>query len=207
VNFRTVASGSFAVAFVLALSAPASAQAGPAAPKPSARATRSSGGDYKGDVDGGVDLVNSVLNRGVTNTYKGGWHVGTSYRLLHVISVLAEVSADYRSVPRASPGGQVSSYTANIYAYSGGVRFMSTSKDEKVKPFAQILMGGAQDNGTGNGTINHYPTVAPGGGVDVALAKCVAARVRLDFPLYMTFGDVFKGRRLSIGVAVPFGSH
>ncbi len=170
-----------ALVCVLALSAPAAAKAD----------------DYKGDLDVAAHLFNKVRNRGVTSTYKGGWHVGTSYRVLHVVSMIAEFSGDYRKCP---------GYTANIYAYSGGVRFQSGTKGERVKPFAQILMGGAQDNGTGDGTINHYVVVTPGGGVDVGLGRHVAARLKLDFPLYMTFGDVLKGQRLSLGVSVPLGT-
>jgi hypothetical protein len=193
------AAGSLVVAFVFVLSAPASAQTGPSGLQSTAAAATSgsSGGDYAAEIDGGVTLVNRVTNRGESNTYKGGFHLGASYRLIHVISIIAEFSGDY---------DKRSGYTANIYAYSGGARFESTARGERVKPFAQVLIGGAQDNGSGNGTINHYPMVSPGGGVDLLLARHLAARVRVDFPLYMTFGDVFKGSRLSIGVAVPFGT-
>jgi hypothetical protein len=138
-----------------------------------------------------------VRNRGVSTTYKRGWHAGASYRIIHVISVLAEASGDYHKLP---------GYTANIYAFSGGVRFESARKNERVKPFAQILLGTAMDNGTGTGPKNHYPVVTPGGGIDLALARHLAARLRLDFPLYATFGDAHKGARLAIGVAVPLGS-
>jgi hypothetical protein len=198
VNIRTVAASALAVALGLILSAPASAQTGgPADPQPSANTKpSSSGGDYQGDFDAGVNLVNRVRNRGVNTTYKAGWHAGASYRIIHVLSILAEASGDYK---------KQSTYTANIYAFSGGVRFESMGKDERVKPFAQLMMGTAMDNGTGIGTKNHYPVVTPGGGLDLGLAKHLAARLRLDFPLYATFGDVHKGARLAIGVSIPVG--
>ena len=197
-NIRTVAAGTLAVAFVVVLSAPASAQTGPAVPQSSPTAKPpASNGDYRGDFDGGVDLFNRVKNRGVTVKYKTGWHAGASYRIIHLVSVVTEIGADYHKLP---------TYTANLYSFSGGVRFQSTTKGERFKPFAQLLMGTSWDNGTGIGLTNHYVSVAPGGGVDVLLAPHIAARLRLDFPLYSTFGDAHKGTRLSIGVAVPLGT-
>ena len=67
-------------------------------------------------------------------------------------------------------------------------------------------MGGAQDNADGTGPKNHYPVLTPGGGVDVKIAKAAAIRVRLDFPLFMRFGnDVYKGTRISAGLVVGLG--
>lgn len=148
-----------------------------------------------GDLDAGVDLVTKVRNRGETVTYKSGWHGGASYRVADIISVLGEASGDYR---------KLTGYTANRYAYSGGVRFEAGAV-QPVRPFIQIMMGAAQDNGDGTGKTNHYPVVSPGGGADFRLAGRAALRVRLDFPLYMTFGDVFKGTRLAAGVSVGMG--
>jgi hypothetical protein len=187
-----------ALVFGLVLSAPAAAQAGPSGSKPSTPAkSSSSGGDYQGDINGGVNLVNRVLNRGVSTTYNPGWHAGASYRIIHVLSVVGEASGDYN---------KESTFTAHIYAFSGGVRFESNSKDERVKPFALLMLGTGLDNGTGNGDTNHYPVVTPGGGVDLGIGKHVAARLRVDFPLYATFGDVHKGARVAIGIVVPLGS-
>lgn len=197
-NIRIKGVSALAVVFGLALSAPASAQAGPAGSQPSTTAaSSSSGGDYQWDINGGVNLFNRVLNRGETATYKPGWHVGASYQIIHVISVVTEASGDY---------DKRDTFTANIYSFSGGVKFESGSKGERIKPFAQLLMGTSMDNGDGTGAKNHYPTVTPGGGVDFRLANHAAARVKLDFPLYATFGDVHKGARLAIGLAVPLGT-
>jgi hypothetical protein len=177
------------------LAAPVSAQPRPAAPAPKAAAA-SSGNVPKTEIEVGADLIMSVLNRGVTNTYKKGWFVGAAMRATSLISIIAAVSGDYQSR---------TGYTANIYAYSGGARFESDSTSQKVKPFAQLMLGGAQDNGTGIGIINHYPVVTPGGGVDFVASRRLSVRFRVDFPLYATFGDVYKGRRVSAGVALPIG--
>jgi hypothetical protein len=62
------------------------------------------------------------------------------------------------------------------------------------------------DNLGTNGATNHYPVVTPGGGADFTFAEHLAARVKLDFPLYATFGDVHKGLRLALGLSVPVGT-
>jgi hypothetical protein len=146
--------------------------------------------------DGGINFGMRVLNRGVTTTYHPGWSLGGSMHATSFISVIASVTGDYR---------QATGYTQNIYSYGGGARFQSLSPKGKINPYLQIVMGGAQDNGSGNGRVNHYPFVSPGGGADFAFSKRAAARVTLDFPLYMTFGDVFKGTRFGAGVVVPMG--
>src|SRR5262245_50508343 len=162
----------------------------------------------RGDVYGGFNAVMSVRNQGTTTTYKGGWHGGASYRITSLISVVGEASGDYRS---ADAG------TANIYLYGGGVRFQSGRTASRVRPFAQLLLGGGRDNGNADtDKINHYPMLNPGAGVDLGLSPRVAVRVRVDFPLLMTTGHPLSGKgdaghtlkctRLSIGVSIPYGT-
>jgi hypothetical protein len=173
-----------ACACALALPAPAAAQA--------------TGGDDHGDYSVGIHLFDRVRNRGVTTTYQPGWDAGASYRITHVISVVGEAGGDYNS------DGDTS---LHIYTYSGGARFQSGSRSERFKPFAQLLMGAGSDNGSiGQSEVtNHFPVITPGGGVDVRAAEHFAVRVKLDFPLYATFGDVHKGFRLGIGASIPVG--
>jgi hypothetical protein len=183
-----------AVVFLIS-AAPVWAQtpAAPARPAAIAAAT----GEAAADVEGGVDLGNWVRNAGVTTHYETGWFVGASARANRLISIVAQLGGDYH---------KASTFTQNIYAYSGGVRFGSGLRDKRCRPFAVLMMGGAQDNGDGTGKINHYAVVTPGGGVDLGVTPRFAVRARLDFPLYMTFGQVYKGARVAVGVVVPLGS-
>lgn len=180
---------------IAGLSAPAEAQT-PAAP---ASASASAGVDNHGDYEAGINLFDRVRNRGVTTTYAPGWYAGASYRIVHLISVVGEIGGDYK---------RSSGTSLYVYTFSGGARFQSGTKSQRVKPFAQVLMGTGVDNGSvgQDPKKNHFPVVTPGGGVDVGVAKHAAARVKLDFPLYATFGDVHKGVRLSLGVSVPVGT-
>jgi len=153
--------------------------------------------DDHGDYFGGVNAYNRVLNRGESTTFQPGWFAGASYRVTHIVSVTGEVAADYHDDNGTS---------RHITTFSGGVRFQSGTRAAKVRPFASILMGTGMDNLGTNGATNHYPVVTPGGGVDFAFAQHFAARVKLDFPLYATFGDVHKGARIAFGLSVPVGT-
>ena len=58
-NIRIMGVSALAVVFGLVLSAPAAAQAGPSGSKPSTTSkSSSSGGDYQGDINGGVNYHN-----------------------------------------------------------------------------------------------------------------------------------------------------
>lgn len=151
----------------------------------------------KGDIEGGADVGMRVLNRGETTTYKSGWFVGGSMRVNNVVSIIAQITGDY---------SKQTGYTANRYTFGGGTRFNFMPGQRRVNPFAQIVLAGGQDNGTGNGINNHYPVVDPGGGVDVMISRGLSFRGRVDFPLFATFGDVFKGLRGQVGLSVGFGN-
>lgn len=182
------------------LSAPAFAQTGSAPGPTTTSPAPSAGTDYHGDYEAGVNFFNRILDRGVTTTYAPGWYAGTSYRIIRVASVVAEIGGDYKT--RSGASG------AYVYTFSGGARFQSGSKSARVRPFAQLLFGTGLDNGGigSHATRNHYPVLTPGGGADLRIAKHLAARLKLDFPLYATFGDVHKGFRLSIGASIPVGT-
>jgi len=181
--------------FITGLSAPALAQT----PAPPPASSSGAGLDYHGDYAAGINAFDRIRNRGETTTYAPGWFAGASYRITRVISVVGEIGADYK---------KESGTSFHLYTFSGGARFQSGRKAARARPFAQILLGTGLDNGNvGQSTpTNHFPVVTPGGGLDVRLAKHVAARVKLDFPLYATFGDVHKGLRLAIGASVPVGT-
>jgi len=195
-NIRFAAAGALAVALTALSATSATAQTPrPAAP---AKPTSSSDSFPAMSFDGSLNVVMKVLNRGVSSTYKPGWTFGASIHASSFINVIASMSGDYNK--------DAVGYTANIYSYGGGVRFESINSPKKVRPYIQVLLGGAQDNGDGTGKINHCPFVAPGGGATFVINKRAAVRAMLDFPLYMTFGDVYKGRRFSAGFVVPIGT-
>jgi len=179
------------------LAAPAAAQAAGGQSSTPSAAPASPGNDDHGDYFGGVNVVNRVLNRGESTTFRPGWFAGASYRVTHIVSVTGEAAADYRDENGTSQ---------HRTTFSGGVRFQSGAREAKIKPFATILLGTGLDNLGTDGATNHYPVVTPGGGVDFAFAEHLAARVRLDFPLYSTFGDVYKGARFALGLSMPVGT-
>jgi hypothetical protein len=174
---------------ITCVSAPVLAQT----PAPPSTPAANAGMDYHGDYVAGINAFDRVLNRGETTTYAPGWFAGASYRIIRVISVVGEIGGDYK---------KESGTSFHLYTFSGGARFQSGRKAARARPFAQILLGTGLDNGNiGQSTpTNHFPVVTPGGGVDVRLSQHAAARVKLDFPLYATFGDVHKGLRLAFAL-------
>ena len=180
-----------------ALPALAAAQAAGGQPATTIPKPASAGNDDHGDYFGGINVWNRVLNRGVSTTFQPGWFAGASYRITHAISVTGEAAADYHDENGTSQ---------HRTTFSGGVRFQSGAKVARIKPFAQILMGTGMDNLGTDGATNHYPVVTPGGGVDFGFGGHLAARFKVDFPLYATFGDVNKGARIAIGLSVPVGT-
>jgi len=186
VNIRSGAAAIAAVGLVASLAGPALAQQ-----------TTAPNAWGKGDIEGGADVGMRVLNRGETTTYKSGWFLGASLRVNNVVSIIAQFTGDY---------DKQTDFTANRYTYGGGTRFNFLPGQRRVNPFAQIVLAGGQDNGTGNGIVNHYPVVDPGGGVDIMINRYASFRGRLDFPLFATFGDVFKGVRGQVGISVGFGN-
>ena len=159
-------------------------------------AQASAGGTPKADLEVAYDVVNRVTNNGVSNTYPVGFHAGASYRLNTFVNVMAAFSGDYDTRP---------GFTANLYTYAVGARFQSDHMSRKARPFAQVLLGSGQDNGTGNGRINHYPVLLPGGGTDLAVSPRLALRLLVDFPILMAYGDSLFGTRFSVGVSCPLG--
>ena len=190
---RVALIGAITIALGLAPARPAAAQTAPGRP---AVTTSRIGGESQGDLDIGANFMR-VRDNGVTEPFNQGLHAGVSYRISHSLSVLGEVSADYHKLP---------DYTKHIYAYGGGVRVNTPRQHARIDPLVQVMLGWAQDNGIGDGHHNYYPFVAPAAGVDLGLASGVAARVRVDFPLWMTFGDIYKGSRVSVGLSCRFGT-
>lgn len=186
-------------ALVVLLAGPAFAQSGPISFAPSAAGStnvQAGGREARADIEVSVNLVNHVTNKGVGNTYTGGFRFNASYRVAHLISVIGDFTADY---------DKRDTFTANIYTYTGGARFGSGMVEQKFRPFAEVTLGSGQDNGDGTGKTNRFPVVTPGAGVDMRLTNRVALRTRLDFPLLMRYSDMLIGTRLSVGIALPLG--
>jgi opacity protein-like surface antigen len=142
----------------------------------------------KNPISGGADIK---------TTYHSGWQLSAGTRFNHAIGIYAELGQTFTNAPSKS-----------VLSYAGGIRFQ-TNRREKFRPFANILLGGANDQGPTNPqgakvAHNHFTVMEFGGGVDYALTSHIAARVQGSAPLYLFFGPVSKGARFQIGMVYTF---
>jgi hypothetical protein len=85
---------------------------------------------------------------------------------------------------------------ATITSYLGGVR-VNIPGNEKVKPFAQFLVGAEHCCG-GTGT-----ALQPGAGVDVVVSPTLNFRAQIDFRSVRDNGETFNEQRFTFGVSMP----
>jgi hypothetical protein len=189
------------LALALALAAPALAQttrpAAPAAP-PSAKGGSSGSEMNNGDISFGYNY-SQVRVGGVETTYSSGWSFEAAKRVARGISLVA-IFGGMNGPTVSNVDQRVAQQPARFLNYAGGVRF-STQNDVKVRPFAEFVYGGANDNAT---LMNHMSVMIISGGVDLKLSKHVGIRVSGGAPFWFFFGPVQKGAQFGIGVVVPF---
>jgi hypothetical protein len=119
-----------------------------------------------------------------------------------------DYSADVRKMEKVAWGGvgDFSLYRKNGVTdtfYQGGVRITGTGS-AKVRPYGQVLLGGARFSITGFSENAFVFTV--GGGADVPLNAKANFRVALDFPTVRSNGVSSTDTRFTFGVSFPVGT-
>jgi hypothetical protein len=210
VMIRNVSRVGLGLALAIALAAPAAAQQ-PAAPKPGAsNATGAAIADNKGDISFQYGYMNLTAKKsGVYHAYNTGWAFSGAKRVARGLSLMASVSG-YIGDNIVTGDPRVDQKPAKVYSYVGGVRFstksnaLASGKRMMFKPFAEALMGGANDNAT---FMNHFTAMMFNGGVDIQMATKFSIRVQGGMPLFTYFGPVLLGPQFQIGFVVPFVKH
>jgi hypothetical protein len=139
------------------------------------------------EVFGGYSLVTGDF----TGTYAdgnshrlNGWNVSATYKANHWFGIVADFSGFYPSY--TFPGIQPLTVSAHSLSYLFGPQISLPVR--RLTPFAHFLMGATHINypvpsGCGSfcvaTTANSF-TIAPGGGVDVTIAKHFAIRGQVD---------------------------
>ena len=133
-------------------------------------------------------------------TLPRGWIAGAALALTPVISVVADISGEYTSIPLFTGDAELS-----LHAWMGGVR--ASGRISGLTEFVQLLAGGVRASGTafGASTISRLFAVQPGVGVDVPLASAWAARAQIDVRLLRSEADAANGSsQYRFGAAIVY---
>jgi len=163
--------------------------------------------DNKGDLNFNYAYMRiTAMKSGVYNSYPSGWQFNAAKRMARGISLMGSFGG-YIGDNIDSIDVRVAQKPAKYYLYQGGVRFsnrsnaLASGKHMFLKPFAEVLFGGANDNAT---QMNHFSALTVGGGVDLQLSQKFSIRVQGGLPMFFFFGPVHLGSQFQVGVVVPF---
>jgi len=123
---------------------------------------------------------------------------GISGSLGYKVMPFLEIAGDFGGY-HASPGG----VSLNTYTYLFGPR-LTLSNPTKIKPFAQLLLGGSRITaGSGGGSVNQF-AYSLGGGVDLGVLPHLALRPQVDYVGLNTTGSKTNCTRVSLSFVVHF---
>lgn len=110
------------------------------------------------------------------------------------LGLVADIGGYHEATPQGFPSG-------NLVSYLFGPR-ISYRKDERITPFAQILLGGVYDTVVAESAM----AIAAGGGFDLKVAPHVAIRLGEADYLMTRFGRQTQNNvRISTGIVFRFG--
>ena len=131
-----------------------------------------------------------------------GFLVGATWHLNRWFGVFGEVGAHYNTNSDLGPNFAGVTAESRVYEYLFGPRF--TFRGSRVDGFVHGLFG-VCDGHTNIGFSDTGLTFGGGGGVDVGLARNIAARVQVD--LFGSFADIVDvNSRFSVGVVLKLGA-
>jgi opacity protein-like surface antigen len=138
-----------------------------------------------------------------------GWTGSLEGKVLPWVGIVADISGQYGSqgVQLACPGGPPCALThvdTSVHSYLFGPR-VSVSLD-KIRPFAEVLIGGAHAKASAvgfSGSDTAFAT-AVGGGIDYHWTDLVSWRVQGDFLRTSFFNNDQSNFRLSTGIVLRF---
>jgi hypothetical protein len=123
-----------------------------------------------------------------------GWVATLSYRLGRNVSLVGEFGGGHGEF-------RDTGFTIQRYALLGGLKL--SGGEGNVRPFFQVLAGGARQGGDVG--LAHGIVVQPGGGVDLTLNERWTFRVQGDFRWLREDEENWTQYRLSGGVVIYLG--
>ncbi len=151
----------------------------------------------KAEVFGGYQYTRINPGSGASGENFNGWNMAFTANVNQWLGVTADISGAYKDFSGVSVKQHNFLFGPTI----------SSSKAEKVKPFAHVLFGVSHAGAgfSGFGASDNAFAMAFGGGADVAVHKNVAVRLgQFDYLLTRFGGDSQNNFRYSTGVVFRF---
>ena len=156
----------------------------------------------KAELFGGYSFLRVNPGGGIDGeNFPAGWHASIAGNVNHWFGIAGDFTGNYKTI---------SGVSTKIHTFMGGPR-ISYRNNERITPFAHVLIGGARVNAGafGVGASDGAFAVAFGGGVDAKLNDNFAIRVgqfdyvmtRFDIPLVSQTQHNF---RFSTGIVFRF---
>jgi hypothetical protein len=148
-------------------------------------AARQTSAQTRFEISGGYALAHDPRDE---VTLPSGWMAGAAIGVTPALSVVGEISGQYKTIPLLNADARLSAHTA-----MGGLR--ASANVGRLTEFAQILAGVARTSGSAFGATDtsRAPGIQPGVGVDYPLARAWAARAELDVRLIRSQPDATNG--------------
>jgi opacity protein-like surface antigen len=171
------------------------------------------------EVFGGYSLLRADGSSGPTENLNG-WNASVNYSLNKILGLKADFSGHYGDTTLTNPfTGASTKIDISDFTFLFGPQF-SYRKNEKVVPFAHVLMGGFRgrtsgapfDIGAGGISVIVDPSstdtafgAAFGGGLDIKLTKGLAFRlVQADYLLSRFSEETQNNLRIGTGLVIKF---
>lgn len=137
------------------------------------------------EISGGYSLAHDPRDE---VTLPGGWMAGTAVGLTSLLSVVADVSGQHRTIALLGDDARLA-----VLSLTGGVR--ASASVGRLTEFGQIVAGAVRTSGSafGSTAIRHSASVQPGIGVDYPLTRRWAARAQIDVRLMRSQPDAQNG--------------
>jgi len=150
----------------------------------------------------GYSYYNTNLTGGRSSL--NGWNASLEVKVLPLIGIVGDFSAGYGSLSAeacTAPQLDCGAFTGNISQYNFLFGPRVSVQAEKIRPFAEVLFGGAHVNVAGS---NNSFATAIGGGLDYKFAYLFAWRFQGDYVHTHLYAISQNNVRISTGIVVRF---
>lgn len=158
-----------------------------------------------GNVYIGYSYYNADLSSLGRSSFNG-WTGSVEGKVLPFIGIVADVSQAYGSenVPLLCPGPTCPSVSISAHEQNFLFGPRISMSVGKIRPFAEVLLGGAHISASDGGGSDTSFATAVGGGIDYKIIRPVAWRFEGDYVQTRFFGTTQNNVRITTGIVLRF---